>query len=364
MFPNLRLMIVAVLASILGISCALGLFAEFRVSHNSFLRESNASTPLQLGVSDAAAGRVVTTAAPFEFRFQAPVPLPPPPAGEAAGGAETSDHATVVKAPQPAQPVATAQPVAAPSSDSDTAAAPTAAAPTAAAPSSATAPDIISATEPAAVAASSERGAGASSTAAPSPTTTGSIADENSQPETPADSGQNAKPEAEGDLATRPPAAPSTGTTKSPSPSETGSIAKENSQPETPADSAQNTKPEAEGDVAVRTPAAASPVETPVPNAEIAPARARAAVPENRLRTLRHRPVIVRRVQRTRPAASIPDFTAVQSPFQWTPQSAYQSPQPVRRRMIRRVRPARRPVRQSAAPQTTVSYTAPADTPE
>ena len=33
MFPNIRLMIVAVLASILGISCALGLFAEFRVSH-------------------------------------------------------------------------------------------------------------------------------------------------------------------------------------------------------------------------------------------------------------------------------------------------------------------------------------------
>lgn len=56
MFPNLRLMIVAVLASILGISCALGLFAEFRVSHNSFLRESNASAPLQLGVSDAARG--------------------------------------------------------------------------------------------------------------------------------------------------------------------------------------------------------------------------------------------------------------------------------------------------------------------
>ena len=77
MFPNLRLMVVAVLASILGISCALGLFAEFRVSHDSFLRELNASTPLQLGSSDAAPpGRVVNTAAPFEFRFQAP----PPPA--------------------------------------------------------------------------------------------------------------------------------------------------------------------------------------------------------------------------------------------------------------------------------------------
>ena len=36
MFPNVRLMIVAVLASIMGISSALGLFAEFRVSRDSF----------------------------------------------------------------------------------------------------------------------------------------------------------------------------------------------------------------------------------------------------------------------------------------------------------------------------------------
>ncbi|MGB7034758.1 MAG: hypothetical protein WBD71_04460, partial [Xanthobacteraceae bacterium] len=69
MFPNVRLMIVAVLASIMGISCALGLFAEFRVSHDSFLRESNAGAPLQLGLSGA--GTIMNTPTTFETRFQA-----------------------------------------------------------------------------------------------------------------------------------------------------------------------------------------------------------------------------------------------------------------------------------------------------
>ena len=77
MFPNVRLMIVAVLASIMGISCALGLFAEFRVSHDSFLRESNAGTPLQLGLSGAAT--VMDSPATFEIRF------PAQPAPRAAG---------------------------------------------------------------------------------------------------------------------------------------------------------------------------------------------------------------------------------------------------------------------------------------
>src|SRR5579863_8126634 len=124
MFPNLRLMIVAVLASILGISCALGLFAEFRVSHDSFLRESNASAPLQLGAGDTTPGRLVNTAAPFEFRFQAlppasetaetpdqavviatpqPAPSPPGPV-EAAGTSETTDQAIAIKTPQPVPP--------------------------------------------------------------------------------------------------------------------------------------------------------------------------------------------------------------------------------------------------------------------
>jgi hypothetical protein len=99
MFPNLRLMIVAVLASILGIICALGLFAEFRVSHDSFLRESNASAPLQLGVNDGAPARLANAAAPFEFRFQA---QPPPAVIEAAARPELPDRAAVVDAPSAA----------------------------------------------------------------------------------------------------------------------------------------------------------------------------------------------------------------------------------------------------------------------
>jgi hypothetical protein len=50
MFPNIRLMIVTVLAAILGIGCGLGLFATFRVNHEPLAlgRLSNGGVPLQL----------------------------------------------------------------------------------------------------------------------------------------------------------------------------------------------------------------------------------------------------------------------------------------------------------------------------
>ncbi len=295
MFPNLRLMIVAVLASILGISCALGLFAEFRVSHDSFLRESNASAPLQLGSSDGAPGQLENTAAPFEFRFQAPAP-PSPAAVEGAGRAETSDHATVEATPQPFQPTSPQPDIPAVSAAAESA--------------PKTAPDVTSATESAAVAASSDH-----SGEAPNPAATGSIADQNAQQTTQQDSGQN-------------------------------------------------TKPGVDSDLAAKTPAASPSVGAAAPSGTIAPASAGTAVPENRRRTTpRHRPIIVRRFQRARPAAPMQDFTAV-PPFQWAPLSASPSPQPVRRRIIRRVRPARKPVVQTTTPQTTVSNTSPADTPE
>ena len=38
MFPNVRLMVVAILAAIAGISCGLGLFATFRVNHEPLAR--------------------------------------------------------------------------------------------------------------------------------------------------------------------------------------------------------------------------------------------------------------------------------------------------------------------------------------
>jgi hypothetical protein len=282
MFPNLRLMVVAVLASILGISCALGLFAEFRVSHDSFLRESNAGTPLQLGSSDTAPpGRIVNTAAPFEFRFQAP----PPAAVEALGCPETPDRTAVVQTPQP-------EPATNP-----------------AAAANAPATDVTA--EPATAPASSDH-----ATETPSPAATASIAAQNGQSEAPQDGRQNAKPTAEGNLTARTPATPST--------------------------------------------------DESAPKFEIAPASPSAVAPEKRRRvTLRHRPIIVRRIQRTRPSAPIQGFTTLQPAFQWTLPSGTQSPQPVRRRVIiRRIRPVRKPVVQTTAPQTTVSTTSPVKPPE
>ena len=293
MFPNLRLMVVAVLASILGISCALGLFAEFRVSHDSFLRESNASTPLQLGSGDAAApGRVVNTAAPFEFRFQAP---PPPAAVEALGSPETPNRTAVVQTLQPSN---------APAPESKPAANPAAAA-----NAPATASDVMA--EP-----------------APAP-----------------DSSDHA--------------------TETPGPAATGSIATPNGQSEAPQDGRQNAKPSAGRDLAARTPAVPSPDE-PAPKSEIAPASPSAVAPQKRRRmTVRHRPLIVRRIQRTRPAAPVQGFTTLQPAFQWTVPSGTQSPQPVRRRLIiRRIRPVRKPVVQTTTPQTTISTTSPVNPPE
>ena len=307
MFPNLRLMVVAVLASILGISCALGLFAEFRVSHDSFLRESNAGTPLQLGSSDAAPlGRVVNTAAPFEFRFQAP---PPSAAVEARSSPETPDRTAVVQTPPPANaPTPESKPAANPAAAANTPA--PAMNPAAAANAPATASDV---------------------TAEPVPT--------------PASSDH------------------ATGT---PSPAATGSIAAQNDQSEAPQDGQQNAKPSAEDDLAARTPAISSPDES-APKSKIAPASLPAAAPEKRRRMmLRHRPIIVRRIQRTRPAvAPVQGFTTLQPAFQWTVPAGTQSPQPARRHVIvRRIRPVRKPVVQTTTPQTTISTTSPVNPPQ
>jgi hypothetical protein len=61
MFPNVRLLVVAVLAAIAGIACGLGLFATFRVHHEPLARFAEGGPPLQLAfdklapMSDAAA---------------------------------------------------------------------------------------------------------------------------------------------------------------------------------------------------------------------------------------------------------------------------------------------------------------------
>jgi hypothetical protein len=83
MFPNVRLMIVAVLASIAGISCGLGLFATFRVNHDPLARLSNGNPTLQLAFNSVAEAPD-NSAAPFVVRFPvsaavaAPVPVMAP----------------------------------------------------------------------------------------------------------------------------------------------------------------------------------------------------------------------------------------------------------------------------------------------
>ena len=56
MFPNVRLMVVAILAATTGISCGLGLFATFRVNHEPLARSAEGSPPLQLALNNRAVG--------------------------------------------------------------------------------------------------------------------------------------------------------------------------------------------------------------------------------------------------------------------------------------------------------------------
>jgi hypothetical protein len=89
MLPNIRLLVVAVLAAIAGISCGLGLFATFRVNHEPLVRFSEGGPPLQLAFDNRTAAP--EAAAPIAARLpldsvgraiSAPVLIPPPPSVE------------------------------------------------------------------------------------------------------------------------------------------------------------------------------------------------------------------------------------------------------------------------------------------
>jgi hypothetical protein len=69
MFPNVRLMVVAILAAITGIGCGLGLFATFRVNHEPLARLAEGGPPLQLAFDNRALGS--DTRAPMEARLSA-----------------------------------------------------------------------------------------------------------------------------------------------------------------------------------------------------------------------------------------------------------------------------------------------------
>ncbi len=54
MFPNVRLMIAATLASVVALVCGFGIFAVFRVSHEPFVRSPTITASLQLVADNAA----------------------------------------------------------------------------------------------------------------------------------------------------------------------------------------------------------------------------------------------------------------------------------------------------------------------
>ena len=282
MFPNVRLVILAVFASIMGISFALGLFAEFRVSHNSVVRESNVSAPLQLGSNDAAPLAVVNTAATFSIRLPATAPR----LGTLAAterGAETEIAKPSTAAPPAAEPATPpASSASAPAVDAVIAPAPAPAAPpTSSASAPATAPLIAPSPEPAPPP--------ASSASAPATAPLIALAPE---PSTPPASSASAP-------ATAPLIAPA-------------------SEPAAPA--------------------SANPSE---------PGKSVALPPQRRARHL----------QRPRSFARRDSLYPSNQPiYQWTYQSGLQSPHPVqRRRIIKRVRPARNNVGEKTAPQSTAA---------
>jgi hypothetical protein len=107
MFPNVRLLVVAVLAAIAGIACGLGLFATFRVNHEPLARFAEGGPPLQLAFDKLAP--MPDTATPVAARyplngaakpFSAPVLIPPPnSAPDPAEGAANAESSTGTAAP-------------------------------------------------------------------------------------------------------------------------------------------------------------------------------------------------------------------------------------------------------------------------
>jgi len=73
MFPNIRLMIAAMVASIVALSCGFGVFAAFRVNHEPLVRLPPVTAPLQL-IAGNTASVAVAAAEPFDRRVQTSPP--------------------------------------------------------------------------------------------------------------------------------------------------------------------------------------------------------------------------------------------------------------------------------------------------
>jgi hypothetical protein len=116
MFPNIRLMIVAMVASMVALSCGFGVFAAFRVNHEPLVRLPPVTAPLQLVAGNSA---TVTVAAvePFDRRFQTSPPQstarptePPTPRRDDREGVESAPAASAAVpergAAEPEEPTA------------------------------------------------------------------------------------------------------------------------------------------------------------------------------------------------------------------------------------------------------------------
>lgn len=392
MFPNVRLMIVAVMASIMGMSCALGLFAEFRVSHESFLRASNVSAPLQIVSADTTPAGLLHQAVSSGYA----APLPPTPLAvidRDTPGTHAVDRATETAARDIAPPaVPTPEPVAPPVAMSglekpaavpppeaaaSTSALKTPPLPNADIPEPAAAaapPPSVQPEAPPVVSANASEPAAASASVAVTPTPkpeappTGSVrAAEPATATPPEPAAVTSAPEPAKPSATPPPtaadsvpevapSAPATSSTASPS------AAAANTANPTDLAVEPNTKQKLNDDVTGNVPTQASPVSRPIEQAKtrIVPHRARLPdiVKKEKAAPFRRR-VVVRRYAPTRYVAPAPavNFTSAQPTYQWAPQSGLESPRPARR-VIRRVRPAKKAVSQSTPPPTTATAAA------
>jgi hypothetical protein len=71
MFPNVRLMIAAMLASVVALVCGFGMFAVFRVSHEPFAHSPAAAASLRLVADNAAYSSAgLASSAPFDGRLE------------------------------------------------------------------------------------------------------------------------------------------------------------------------------------------------------------------------------------------------------------------------------------------------------
>ena len=115
MFPNVRLMIAAVMVSVVTLSCGFGMFAAFRVNHEPLSRLASGAAPLQLTADNTPA-----PGQPFRVRFDllqaqiastaVSVPPPKPAHDDAATPASPVVSPVAVVEPQTIGAIAAQQP--------------------------------------------------------------------------------------------------------------------------------------------------------------------------------------------------------------------------------------------------------------